>query len=95
SWEPVYYDSQYAIYLRDETETAELVEQLAVDWQNPRQMPELERPEWLPPEWLANIFPSVARNRDKILLGELFLFNGNLDQALAYFDEAIELAPVN
>jgi tetratricopeptide (TPR) repeat protein len=95
NWEPVYYDSQYAIYLRDEIETAKLVEQLAVDWQNPRQMPELERPDWLPPAWLANIFPSVARNRDKILLGELFLFNGNLDRALAYFDEAIELAPVN
>jgi tetratricopeptide (TPR) repeat protein len=94
-WAPVYFDSQYVVYLRDGAETAELVERLAVDWDGPREMPEWERPDWLPTAWLADVFPSVGRNREEILLGELFLFRGNLRLALAYFDEALALAPVN
>jgi hypothetical protein len=95
NWVPVYYDSQYVVYLRDWAETTDLVLRLAIAWDAPLAMPELERPDWLPPALLANFVPSVERNRDEILLGELFLFQGNLTRALSYFNEAMELAPVN
>jgi tetratricopeptide (TPR) repeat protein len=95
NWEPVYFDSQYVVYLRDWAETAELMERLAVDWQNPQPMPDLPRPAWLPPALLANVFPSVGSNREQLLLGELFLNMGSLEQTLTYFDEAIAVGPVN
>ncbi|MFZ0547028.1 MAG: tetratricopeptide repeat protein, partial [Candidatus Promineifilaceae bacterium] len=93
-WQPVYYDSHYIVYLHQSAETADLIERLAIDWQNPDQVT-LPLPEWLPPPLLTGIFPSVGRNREQLLLGELFLSVGNLDRALAYFDDAIPLAPVN
>jgi Flp pilus assembly protein TadD len=95
SWRPVYYDSQYVVYLGERGETAELVERLAIDWQNPEPVMARPLPEWVPRPLLSDIFPSVARNREQLLLGELFLYVGNLDEALAYFDEAMALAPVN
>lgn len=95
SWRPVYYDSQNVVYLREGEETAELVNRLAFDWQAPPVFEEMEPPEWLPPPYLANLFPSVVSNREQLVLGELFLYAGNLDRALAYFDEAIEIGPVN
>lgn len=94
-WQPVYYDSQYVVYLRESEQTAELVERLAVDWQNPEPPVALPLPEWVPPPLLSDVFPSVARNREQLLLGELFLGVGSLDRALAYFEEALALGPVN
>jgi Flp pilus assembly protein TadD len=95
NWRPVYFDSQYVIYVRETAETAGLVERLAFDWQEPKRFEPVAEPAWLPPALLSGVFPAVTSNREDIVLGELFLNVGNLEQALAYFDEATELAPVN